>query len=143
MIGPTPRYETYTHLNTTCLAIYPSIAHLIPKLIPRQSSYKPLKNMGTFCCHHKHNGHDREKCITLRDHIEALARQGKIDQFLLHPPRGNRNQRQVNVIYSINGDTPISKSSNMAMKNSERALRSGHQVFHVEDIRGGKYQKPN
>ncbi|KAM2019104.1 hypothetical protein ACFX1T_021947 [Malus domestica] len=30
-----------------------------------------------------------------------------------------------------------------AMKNSERALRSGHQVFHVEDIRGGKYQKPN
>ncbi|KAM2938533.1 hypothetical protein FF1_038313 [Malus domestica] len=30
-----------------------------------------------------------------------------------------------------------------AMKNSERALRFGHQVFHVEDIRGGKYQKPN
>ncbi|KAM1656066.1 hypothetical protein ACFX2K_008255 [Malus domestica] len=29
------------------------------------------------------------------------------------------------------------------MKNSERSLRPGHQVFHVEDIRGGKYQKPN
>ncbi|KAM1278714.1 hypothetical protein ACFX2J_030697 [Malus domestica] len=29
------------------------------------------------------------------------------------------------------------------MKNSERILRPGHQVFHVEDIRGGKYQKPN
>ncbi|KAM2878807.1 hypothetical protein FF1_014372 [Malus domestica] len=29
------------------------------------------------------------------------------------------------------------------MKNSERALRPGHQVFHVENIRGGKYQKPN
>ncbi|KAM1301132.1 hypothetical protein ACFX2H_012212 [Malus domestica] len=29
------------------------------------------------------------------------------------------------------------------MKNSERALRSGHQVFHMEDIKGGKYQKPN
>ncbi|KAM1242784.1 hypothetical protein ACFX2G_035100 [Malus domestica] len=29
------------------------------------------------------------------------------------------------------------------MKNSERSLRFGHQVFHVEDIRGGKYQKPN
>ncbi|KAM1100353.1 hypothetical protein ACFX2B_006761 [Malus domestica] len=29
------------------------------------------------------------------------------------------------------------------MKNSERALRSGYQVFHVEDIRGGKHQKPN
>ncbi|KAM1081672.1 hypothetical protein ACFX19_020728 [Malus domestica] len=29
------------------------------------------------------------------------------------------------------------------MKNSERALRSGHQVIHVEDIRGGKHQKPN
>ncbi|KAM1128174.1 hypothetical protein ACFX2B_037651 [Malus domestica] len=29
------------------------------------------------------------------------------------------------------------------MKNSELALRSGHQVFHVEDIRGGKHQKLN
>ncbi|KAM1873695.1 hypothetical protein ACFX13_007501 [Malus domestica] len=28
------------------------------------------------------------------------------------------------------------------MKNSERALKPSHQVFHVEDIRGGKYQKP-
>ncbi|KAM1457597.1 hypothetical protein ACFX2I_034754 [Malus domestica] len=29
------------------------------------------------------------------------------------------------------------------MKNSEQALMSGHQVFHVEDISGGKHQKPN
>ncbi|KAM2444784.1 hypothetical protein ACFX1W_012801 [Malus domestica] len=29
------------------------------------------------------------------------------------------------------------------MKNSERALRSGHQMFHMEDSKGGKYQKPN
>ncbi|KAM1500153.1 hypothetical protein ACFX10_022751 [Malus domestica] len=105
--------------------------------------YKPTKNIGTFCCYHEHNSHDGEQCITLRDHIEALAREGKIDQFFLHPPRGNRNQCQVNVIYSISGGTPVSKSSNRAMKNSKRALRSGYQVFHVEDIRGGKYQKPN
>ncbi|KAM2419868.1 hypothetical protein ACFXTH_026392 [Malus domestica] len=96
-----------------------------------------------FCCYHEHNGHDSEKCIILRDRIEALAREGKIDQFLLHPQRDNHNQRQVNVIYSISGGTPISESSNRAMKNSERSLRPGHQVFHVEDIRGGKYQKPN
>ncbi|KAM1456697.1 hypothetical protein ACFX13_034800 [Malus domestica] len=116
---------------------------MIPKPKPRHPDYKPTKNMGTFCCYHEHNGHNGEKCITLCDHIEALAREGKIDQFPIHPPRGNRNQRQVNVIYSISGGTPISKSSNRAMKNSERALRSGHQVFHVEDIKGGKYQKPN
>ncbi|KAM1050379.1 hypothetical protein ACFX2A_032831 [Malus domestica] len=102
-----------------------------------------MKNTGTFCCYHEHNGYDGEKCITLRDHIETFTREGKIDQFILHPSRGNRNQRQVNVIYSISGGIRISKSSNKAMKNSERALRSGHQVFHVEDIRGGKHQKLN
>ncbi|KAM1369658.1 hypothetical protein ACFX2F_040218 [Malus domestica] len=32
---PTSRYETYTHLNAICVAIYPSIAHLIPKPMPR------------------------------------------------------------------------------------------------------------
>ncbi|KAM2927611.1 hypothetical protein COP2_034942 [Malus domestica] len=141
--APTPRYETYTPLNATCVAIYPSITHLILKPKPRHLDYKSTKNTGTFSCYHKYNGHDGEKCITLRDHIEALAREGKIDQFLLHPPKGNRNQRQVNGIYSISGGTPISKSFNRAMKNSERALRFGHQVFHVEDIRGGKHQKPN
>ncbi|KAM2740917.1 hypothetical protein EV2_029553 [Malus domestica] len=140
---PTPKYEAYTHLNATCVAIYPSIVHLIPKPKPRHPDYKPTKNMSTFCCYHKHNSHDGEKCITLRDHIEALAHEGKNDQFLFHPSRGNRNQRQVNVIYSINGGIPISKSFNRAKKNSERALRSDHQVFHVEDIRGGKYQKHN
>ncbi|KAM2268549.1 hypothetical protein ACFX1S_046663 [Malus domestica] len=136
--GPTPRYETYTPLNATCVPIYPSISHLIPKPMPRYSGYKPTKNMGAFCCYNEHNGHDGEKCITLRDHIEALAREGKIDQFLIHPSRDNRNQRQVNVIYSISGGTPIFESSNRAMKNNERVLRPGHQVFHVEDIRGGK-----
>ncbi|XP_068317121.1 uncharacterized protein [Pyrus communis] len=39
--------------------------------------------------------------------------------------------------------TPLSECSNKAMKNSERTLRSSHQVFHVEDISGAKYQKPN
>ncbi|KAM1769029.1 hypothetical protein ACFX12_046918 [Malus domestica] len=120
--------------------LYPCIAHLIPKQKPRHPNYKSTKNTGTFCCCHEYNGHDGEKCITLHNHIEALAREGKIDQFLLHPPRGNRNQRQVNVIYSISGGTPISKSSNRAMKNSERALRFGHQVFHVEDIREASFK---
>ncbi|KAM2282939.1 hypothetical protein COP1_032292 [Malus domestica] len=117
--SPTPRYETYTPLNATCMAIYPSIAYLIPKPMPKPSGYKPTKNTGTFCCYHEHNGHDGEKCITICDHIEALTCEGKIDQFLLHPSRDNRNQRQVNVIYSISGSTPISESSNRAMKNSE------------------------
>ncbi|KAM2185175.1 hypothetical protein ACFX1Q_030204 [Malus domestica] len=125
---PTPRYEAYTPLNAIGVAIYPSIAHLIQKPKSKHLDYKPTKNTGTFCCYHEHNGHDGEKCITIRDHIEALAREGKIDQFLIHSPRGNRNQRQVNMIYSISGGTPISKSSNRVMKNSERALRSGHQV---------------
>ncbi|KAM1716893.1 hypothetical protein ACFX11_024804 [Malus domestica] len=90
---PTSRYEAYTPLNTTCVAIYPSIAHLIPKPKLRHPDYKHTKNTGTFCYYHEHNSHDGEKFITLRNHIEALAREGKIDRFLLHPPRGNRNQR--------------------------------------------------
>ncbi|KAM1758198.1 hypothetical protein ACFX11_007353 [Malus domestica] len=124
--GPTPRYEAYTPLNATCVAIYPSITHLIPKPKPRHPDYKPMKNTCAFCCYHEHNSHDGEKCITIRDHIETLACEGKIDQFFIHLPRGNRNQHQVNVIYSISGGTPIFKSSNRSMKNSERALRPGH-----------------
>ncbi|KAM1675566.1 hypothetical protein ACFX2K_041498 [Malus domestica] len=68
---PTPRYEAYTPLNATCVAIYPSIAHLIPKpKKPRHLDYKPTKNTGMFCCYHEHNGHDGEKCITLCNHLK-------------------------------------------------------------------------
>ncbi|KAM1387254.1 hypothetical protein ACFX2F_033612 [Malus domestica] len=139
----TPMYETYIPLNAICAAIYPSIIYLVPKPKSRQLDYKSTKNMCMFCCYHEYNGHDSEKCITLHDHIEALAHERKINQFLLHPSRDNHDQRQVNVLYSINGGTPLSESSNRAMKNNERTLRPGHQVFHVEDIRGDKYQKPN
>ncbi|KAM1145500.1 hypothetical protein ACFX19_038144 [Malus domestica] len=86
--APTLRYKAYTPLNVTCVAIYPNIAPLLSKPKPRHPDYKPTKNTGTFCCYHEHNGHDGEKCITLHDHIEALAREGKIDQFLIHPPKG-------------------------------------------------------
>ena len=100
-------------------------------------------NTGVFCCYHEYNSHSSEKCITIKDRIEALAREGKIDQFLLHPQRNNGDQRQVNVIYFISGGTPLSGCFNRAMKNNERTLKPGHQVFHVEDIRGGKHQKPD
>ncbi|KAM2929523.1 hypothetical protein COP2_036647 [Malus domestica] len=76
--SPTLRYEAFTPLNATCVAIYLITAHLIPKPKLRQPDYKPMKNTGTFCCYHKHNDHDGEKCITLCDHIEALAREGKL-----------------------------------------------------------------
>ena len=56
--APTPRYEAYTHLNATCVAIYPNIAHLIPNLKPRHPDYKPTKNTGTFYCYYEHNDHD-------------------------------------------------------------------------------------
>ncbi|KAM2212689.1 hypothetical protein ACFX1S_022960 [Malus domestica] len=62
---PTLRYEAYTPLNATCVAIYRSIAYLISKPKLRHPDYKPTKNTGTFCCYHKHNGYDGEKCITL------------------------------------------------------------------------------
>ncbi|KAM1077947.1 hypothetical protein ACFX19_025670 [Malus domestica] len=89
--GPTPRYEAYTPLNATCVAIYHSIAHLIPKPKPRHPNYKPTKNRGMFCCYHEHNGHDGEKCITFRDHIEAVC----------PIPNQSRNYRaRVNVIPS-------------------------------------------
>ncbi|KAM1009239.1 hypothetical protein ACFX2C_044868 [Malus domestica] len=47
-IPPTPRYETYTPLNATCAAIYPSIAHLIPKPKPRHPNYTPRITRACF-----------------------------------------------------------------------------------------------
>ncbi|KAM1774850.1 hypothetical protein ACFX12_044174 [Malus domestica] len=56
--GPTPRYKAYTSLNATCMAIYLSIAHLIPKPKPSHPDYEPTKNTGMFCCYHEHNSHE-------------------------------------------------------------------------------------
>ncbi|KAM2016118.1 hypothetical protein EV2_047444 [Malus domestica] len=42
------RYEAYTPLNATCVAIYPSIAYLISKPKLRHPDYKPTKNTARF-----------------------------------------------------------------------------------------------
>ena len=98
--SPYPKVrDIHTFEYHACATIYPSIAHLISKPMSRQPYYKPTKNTGMFCCYHEYDSHDSEKCVILKDHIEALALEGKIDQFLLHPQRDNRSQRQVNVIY--------------------------------------------
>ncbi|KAM2668104.1 hypothetical protein EV2_019724 [Malus domestica] len=62
--APTPMYEVYTPLNATCVAIYHSIAHLIPKPKSRHPDYKPTKNTGTFCCYHEHNSHETARSVS-------------------------------------------------------------------------------
>ncbi|KAM1350242.1 hypothetical protein ACFX2F_004216 [Malus domestica] len=47
-IGLTPRYEAYTPLNATCMAIYPSIAHLITKPKPRHPITSPRRTRASF-----------------------------------------------------------------------------------------------
>ncbi|CAL8988523.1 unnamed protein product, partial [Prunus brigantina] len=65
---------------------------------------KPVPNTGVFCRFHQFGGHDTESCVALRNIIEGLIREGKLDKYVHNlPPPPNPHQRQINMISTISG----------------------------------------
>ncbi|CAL2266411.1 unnamed protein product [Prunus armeniaca] len=70
---------------------HPSLVHeapIIPKPSPKRPTNKPMPNTGVLCYFHQFSGHDTEYCVALRNIIEGLIHQGKLDKYVhnLPPP---------------------------------------------------------
>ncbi|XP_020424437.1 uncharacterized protein LOC109950302 [Prunus persica] len=85
---PRPRFEVFTTLNTTYENVLVHEAPIIPKPPPRRPFGKPMPNTGFLCHFHQFSGHDTESCVALRNIIEGLICEGKLDNYVhnLPPP---------------------------------------------------------
>ncbi|CAL9026173.1 unnamed protein product [Prunus brigantina] len=126
---PKPRFEVFTTLNTTYENVLVHEAPIIPKPPPRRPGSKPTPNTGVFCRFHQFGGHDTESCIALRNIIEGLIREGKLEKYVHHipPPPPNPHQRQINMISTISGGPTLAGTSNNSIKHYVRSTYA-HQV---------------
>lgn len=91
-----------------------------------------MPNTGIFCCFHQFNAHDTESCIALRNIIEGLIREGKLDVYIHNPPPPpNPPKRQINMISTISGDPTLAGTSNNSIKHYVLSSYA-HQVFSIE-----------
>ncbi|CAL2249478.1 unnamed protein product [Prunus armeniaca] len=89
----------------------------------------------------KFTSHDIESCITLRNIIEELIREEKLDKYvhnLLPPP--NPHQRQINMISIISGGPTLAGTSNNSIKHYVCSSYA-HQVFSTQHERLPKIPK--
>ncbi|CAL9006412.1 unnamed protein product [Prunus brigantina] len=126
--SPKPRFEVFTTLNTTYENLLVHEAPIIPKPPPRRPGSKPVPNTGVFCRFHQFGGHDTESCVALRNIIEGLIREGKLDKYVHNlPPPPNPHQRQINMISTISGGPTLAGTSNNSIKHYVRSTYA-HQV---------------
>ncbi|XP_034203096.1 uncharacterized protein LOC117617711 [Prunus dulcis] len=81
------------------------------------------------------SGHDTESCVALRNIIEGLIREGKLDNYVRNiPAPPNPHQRQINMISTISGGPTLAGTSNNSIKHYVRSTYA-HQVFSTEQGR--------
>ncbi|CAL8168819.1 unnamed protein product [Prunus armeniaca] len=91
-----------------------------------------MPNTGVFCRFHQFGGHDTESCVALRNIIEGLIRDGKLDNYVNNlPPPPNPHQRQINMISTISGGPTLAGTSNNSIKHYVLSTYA-HQVFSAE-----------
>ncbi|CAL2246366.1 unnamed protein product [Prunus armeniaca] len=101
-----------------------------------------MPNTGVFCHFHQFGDHDTESCVALRNIIEGLICEGKLDKYVHHlpPPPPNPYQRQINMISTINSGPTMAGTSNNSVKHYIRSTYA-HHVFSTEQGRLPKTQK--
>ncbi|CAL2277533.1 unnamed protein product [Prunus armeniaca] len=129
---PEPRFKVFTTLNTTYENVLVHEAPIIPQPLPRRLGSKPMPNTCVFCCFHQFGGHDTESCVALRNIIEGLIHEGKLDKYVhnLSPPP-NPHQRQINMMSTISGGPTMAGTFSNSIKHYVRSTYA-HQVFSTE-----------
>ena len=91
---PRRNYAEQTVLNSNQVvgAVFREPVHQVLEKIKNESFKWPNKMMGNpekrsrnlYCQYHRDHGHTTEDCKSLWDHLDQLAREGKLKQLLHH-----------------------------------------------------------
>ncbi|XP_057734366.1 uncharacterized protein LOC130949741 [Arachis stenosperma] len=139
-------YHNYTPLRVSLVDIYREICHT--EKIPPARPLKGRRGGGNrieYCEYHRVRGHSTSECFDLKNVIEKLVREGKLDRYLVTRDERKRRrdeddgrteqsprapERHIHMIHGGFAGEGISKSSR------KRYLR---EVYHVE----GKEEVPD
>ncbi|XP_052198308.1 uncharacterized protein LOC127805596 [Diospyros lotus] len=91
---PKMPFKSFTPLTEPRATILSSIAHTELINFPPHTNQPMGRNMDSFCKFHESPGHTTEQCRELRNQIEQLIREGKLDRFILDKPKNQQGRRE-------------------------------------------------
>ena len=133
---PTGKFTSFTSLtapiNQVLMHIKDEGALTFPDKLKRDPS---KRSKDKYCCFHRDHGHDTAICYDLKQHIEALIRQGKQQRFVskerTDPPQEQAPRREnkcprppIGGIRMIIGGTAITGLSKKARKTYLRMVQN-------------------
>ncbi|KAL4321780.1 hypothetical protein AHAS_Ahas14G0144700 [Arachis hypogaea] len=89
----TPRYHNYTPLRVSLVDVYREIYHMKKLPPPRPIKHKKARSRTEYCEYHKLYGHPTNECYDLKNVIEKLAREGRLDRYLADRSGNLRKRR--------------------------------------------------
>ena len=133
---PTGRFASFTPFNALIDQVLMQIKDKGALMFPGKLKGDPRKRSRDKYCHfHCDHGHDTSDCYNLKQQIEALSRQGKLQGFVnkerTDPPQGQAAQREnehpkppLGDVRMIVGVTTTSGSSKKACKTYLRMVQN-------------------
>jgi hypothetical protein len=99
--GPPSLFSIYTPINASRKHILTECYNSEFKegvlKFPKQAPAKPDQDKTKWCMYHRAHGHVTEECIHLKDAIEALIHQGKLDRFIREESPRQKTRQAANV----------------------------------------------
>ncbi|RTK65345.1 hypothetical protein DRJ81_15775, partial [Enterococcus faecalis] len=77
------KYHSYTPLKTSIVDVYREICNTERLPPPRPIKNKKGGSRSDYCEYHKIYGHSTNDCYDLKNVIEKLAREGRLDRYLM------------------------------------------------------------
>ena len=89
------KYHNYTPLRVSLVDIYREVCHTEKIPLPRPLKHKRAgRDRSEYCEYHKLYGHSTNDCHDLKNVIEKLAREGKLDRYIAEKGEETRKRRR-------------------------------------------------
>ncbi|XP_015955536.1 uncharacterized protein LOC107479935 [Arachis duranensis] len=88
------RYHSYTPLKVSLVDVYREICNIERLPLPRPIKNKKGGSRGDYCEYHKMYGHSTNDCYDLKNVIERLAREGRLNRYLMKRSDNHGKRKQ-------------------------------------------------
>ncbi|XP_075666166.1 uncharacterized protein LOC142635994 [Castanea sativa] len=107
----------------------------------KMSGNASTRNQNLHCHYHQDKGHTTENCRTLRDHLNQLAKAGKINHFLARP-NGQMGQQGTRMYWG-NTPQPALGTINVILAQLRREDGDPSRIMSMQNSFGNKVMEEN
>ncbi|XP_057760612.1 uncharacterized protein LOC130980986 [Arachis stenosperma] len=128
------KYHNYTPLQVSLVDVYQEICNTEKISPPRPIKHKRRGSQQEYCEYHQIYGHSTNECYDLKNVIEKLAREGRLDRFLTNRTDESKKRRRDEEVGRVERP-PHTLERHIHMINGGFAGGGISKSFHKRDLK--------